>query len=76
MYLFVGPQLDWDPDIVDALNTAEATSNPEEELEDDFILLVIEILLDYMVLAIAVLSPYVQANEGQSALPVYVMEVE
>ena len=35
------PQLDWDPDIVDALKTAEATSDPQEELEDDFILLVL-----------------------------------
>ncbi|KAL5493602.1 hypothetical protein EMCRGX_G014806 [Ephydatia muelleri] len=49
------PQLDWDPDIVDALKTAEATSDLQEELEDDFILM---------------------ANEGQSAVPVYVTEVE
>ena len=49
------PQLDWDPDIVDALKTAEATSDPQEELEDDFILL---------------------ANEGQSAVPVYVTEID
>ena len=37
-----GPQPDWDPDIVAALERVEVTSDPEdeEELEDDFVLMV------------------------------------
>lgn len=35
-----GPQPDWDPDIVAALERAELTSDPEEQLEDDFVLMV------------------------------------
>ena len=35
-----GPQPDWDPDIVAALESAELTSDPEEQLEDDFVLMV------------------------------------
>jgi len=40
-----GPQPDWDPDIVAALERAELTSDPEEQLEDDFVLMVQVIFL-------------------------------
>ena len=42
-----GPQPDWDPDIVAALERVEVTSDPEEEeeLEDDFVLMVTLLLM-------------------------------
>ena len=42
-----GPQPDWDPDIVAALERVEVTSDPEEEeeLEDDFVLMVTLLLI-------------------------------
>ena len=36
--LFSGPQLDWDPDIVAALDEDFNFSDPENELDDDFVL--------------------------------------
>ncbi len=33
-----GPQPDWDPDIVAALDSAEVVSDAEDPLEDDFVL--------------------------------------
>jgi len=34
-----GPQLDWDPDIVAAMDEDFDFDNPDNELEDDFILM-------------------------------------
>ena len=35
-----GPRPDWDPEIVEALENAEVSSEPDQQLEDDFVLLV------------------------------------
>ena len=39
-YLTAGPRPDWDPDIVAALENAEVSSEPDQQLEDDFVKLV------------------------------------
>lgn len=36
----LGPRPDWDPDIVEALENAEVSSELDQQLEDDFVLLV------------------------------------
>ena len=35
--VYVGPQLDWDPDIVAAMDEDFDYLNPENELEEDFV---------------------------------------
>ncbi len=35
-----GPRPDWDPEIVEALENAEVSSELDQELEDDFVMLV------------------------------------
>lgn len=36
----LGPRPDWDPDIMEALENAEVSSEPDQQLEDDFVMLV------------------------------------
>ena len=37
MFVFLGPRLDWDPDVVAALDSDDVQVNPEDLLEDDFV---------------------------------------
>ena len=42
---YIGPQLDWDPDIIESLDRVENSQSDDETLEDDFVLLVCDVII-------------------------------